>query len=194
MGSKVQMLGQRFGKLTVIAEGGKNKHGRYLWVCRCDCGMTTGPLNGNNLRRGDTTSCGCWRRETTGKTGKSAFKHGMSGKRIAHVWSSMKARCNNPKLRNYKNYGGRGIRVCQEWNDSFESFYAYVSQLSHFGKPGYSLDRINNDGNYEPGNVRWASAETQANNRRSNKNDHQRKASASGRHPQAERTAPEGVD
>lgn len=171
MPSKIQLIGKRFGKLTVIAEGGKDKHGRYLWVCRCDCGKTTRPINGNNLRQGETTSCGCWRREQTRKTGKAALKHGMSKTKIMHVWSSMKARCSNPNLRNYKNYGGRGIRVYRDWQDSFESFYAHVSQLPHYGEPGYSLDRINNDGNYEPGNVRWASAKVQANNRRQQKHE-----------------------
>lgn len=166
MGRKVQMIGRRFGKLTVITESGKDKHGRYLWVCRCDCGMTTQPINGNNLRHGDSTSCGCWRRETTRKTGRAAIKHGMSGTKIMHVWASMKARCSNPNLSNYDRYGGRGIQVFQEWRDSFEAFYAYVSNLPHYGEPGYSLDRINNDGNYEPGNVRWATAKAQAHNRR----------------------------
>lgn len=166
MPSKVELIGKRFGKLTVIAESEKNKHGQYMWVCRCDCGITTHPIPGIRLRQGDTTSCGCRRRETTRKTGKAALKHGMSGTKIMHVWASMKARCSNPNLPNYKRYGGRGIQVAAEWQDSFEAFYDHVSNIPHYGEPGYSLDRINNDGNYEPGNVRWASSKAQANNRR----------------------------
>ena len=87
------------------------------------------------------------------------------------IWQAMKQRCNNPKSKDYKNYGGRGITVCEEWSNSFESFYSYVSVLPHYGEEGFSLDRINNDGNYEPGNVRWATRKEQNCNRRSLKGE-----------------------
>jgi hypothetical protein len=90
----------------------------------------------------------------------------MAKTRIYHVWKQMRQRCLNPNHQRYRDWGGRGIKVHEEWKNSFEAFYAYVSQLPHFGEKGYSLDRINNDGNYEPGNVRWSTAKGQSNNRR----------------------------
>lgn len=81
----------------------------------------------------------------------------------------MRRRCLNPNYKDYKGYGGRGITVCEEWKNSFQAYYDYVSKLPHYGEKGYSLDRIDNDGNYEPGNVRWATAKEQANNRRKRK-------------------------
>ena len=90
----------------------------------------------------------------------------MGGSKINGVWKDMKKRCFNTNCKAFEDYGGRGITVCQEWQDSFETFYGYVSQLPHFGEPGYSLDRINNDGNYEPGNVKWSTCKEQNNNRR----------------------------
>ena len=91
--------------------------------------------------------------------------HGMSRSSIYRRWNGMKQRCNNPKATAYKNYGGRGITICDEWQNSFQAFYDYVSKLPHYGEPGYSLDRIDNDGNYEPGNVRWTTMLVQQNNK-----------------------------
>jgi len=90
----------------------------------------------------------------------------MTHTKIYHEWQAMRGRCNNPNNSRYEYYGARGIKVCEEWNKSFEAFYEYVSKLPDYGTPTYSIDRINNDGNYEPGNVRWASKRTQALNRR----------------------------
>ena len=90
----------------------------------------------------------------------------MTKSNIYYVWSQMKNRCNNPKYKKYCDYGGRGIKVCDEWENSFQAFYEYVSQLPHYGEEGYSIDRINNDGNYEPGNVRWATKLEQRHNQR----------------------------
>lgn len=99
-------------------------------------------------------------------TSKALKTHGMRHTKIYHVWQSMKDRCNNSKNKRYVDWGARGIRVCDEWQDSFQKFYDHVSQLPHFAEEGYSLDRINNDGNYEPGNVRWATAKEQNQNQR----------------------------
>lgn len=156
------LVGERFGRLVTVAYAGKGKDSRHQFLCRCDCGNETIVLE-KHLRNGNTKSCGClkkdvWREENV--------THGLSKTRIYRVWATMKDRCFRPNSQKFKDYGNRGITVCDEWKDSFEAFYGYVSKLPHYGEEGYSLDRINNDGNYEPGNVRWATAETQSNNRR----------------------------
>jgi hypothetical protein len=98
--------------------------------------------------------------------GKSRITHHKSSEKIYLAWQGMRSRCFKRYNKSYKYYGGRGITVCDEWNNSFQAFYDYVSQLPHFGEKGYSLDRIDNDGNYEPNNVRWATQKEQCNNRR----------------------------
>lgn len=96
------------------------------------------------------------------------YKYGVRQNKYYYAWSMMKQRCENPKNIGYKNYGGRGIKLCDEWRNSFQDYFDYVSALPHFGEPGRTLDRINNDGNYEPGNVRWATRTEQSRNQRSN--------------------------
>lgn len=162
---KKEMLGQRFGKLTVIGEDCSSKKGLAMWTCQCDCGNITKPVSGYNLRSGQTKSCGCLISESVSMAHK---KHGKCNTKLYYVWRSMKNRCYYEKHKNYKNYGGRGITVCEEWKNNFEAFHSYVSQLPHFGEEGRSLDRIDNDGNYEPGNVRWATMKEQLANRRIN--------------------------
>lgn len=157
--------GDRVGRLTVMhrqpAERGKRPH----WVCRCDCG-TVKTIKGADLSK--ISSCGCYLAELR----HQRATHGMTrtGEKKPSeyiIWASMKARCLNTKSPSYKDYGGRGIKVCQEWSDSFESFFSYVGRRPH----GMTLDRYpDNDGNYEPGNVRWATPTQQANNRRQRKN------------------------
>lgn len=93
-------------------------------------------------------------------------KHGYSKTAIYVTWKDVKKRCKNPKCPSYRNYGGRGIKICDEWENDFLAFYKYVSALPHYGEDGYSLDRINNDGNYEPNNLRWATKTEQSRNRR----------------------------
>ena len=95
--------------------------------------------------------------------------HGMSKTSLYNAWRGMRSRCSLQTCRSYKDYGNRGIQVCEEWKNDFQAFYDYVSQLPHFGEKGYSLDRINNEGNYEPGNVKWSTSKEQANNRRTSK-------------------------
>lgn len=166
----IDLSGQKFGRLTVIEKAGSTKHGAIKWLCKCDCGNESIVI-GDELRKGKTTSCGCYAKEIARETAKKHIAgknktHGKAGTLIYKEWSEMKRRCNSPKDDNFKNYGGRGIKVCDRWQNSFEAFYEDVSKLPHFGEKGYSLDRINNDGNYEPNNVRWATAKQQANNRR----------------------------
>lgn len=148
-----QMVGRRFGRLVVLSPG-MAKGRRLTWVCRCDCGATTGSILGKSLRNGDTRSCGCLHKEQN-------ITHGMSHTAIYKRWASMLQRCRDKNHVSYPNYGGRGIDVCRRW-EKFENFLADMGEPP----PGTSLDRVDNDGPYEPGNVRWATLSEQRNNRR----------------------------
>jgi hypothetical protein len=157
----IDLTGRRFGRWVVIKKHPERQ--RYpgcvfiLWLCRCDCG-TERPVIGNSLRQGTSTNCGCLKRENFIKR---VTMHGMSKTAIYAVWKAMRQRCSNPNHPEYVNYGARGVCVCQRW-ESFELFYSDV------GDPpaGLTLDRRNNDGNYEPGNWRWATRSEQNTNRR----------------------------
>ena len=155
------MTGQKINRLTILSREPNNKHGKAMWLCRCDCGKLFVAC-GCNIRNNHTQSCGCLQKE---RTAEASVVHGKIHTKLHNAWKAMRQRCMNPNQHSFKNYGGRGIKVCKEW-DNFEVFYDYVSQLPHFGEKGYSLDRINNDGNYEPGNVRWATASEQQRNKR----------------------------
>ena len=151
--------GNVYGRLTVLEFSHIEKNSKAYWRCKCECGNET-VICGYSLRRGYTKSCGC----------DSCIKkiHGMRHNKIYSIWCGIKKRCLNPKSNFYKDYGGRGISICEEWRDDFQAFYDYVSKLEHFGEEGYTLDRINNNGNYEPNNLRWADIKTQCRNRRNN--------------------------
>lgn len=159
----VVAAGDRFGRLEIVSEMAKVS-GRRVFECRCDCGGVT-TLSLDRLRTGNTKSCGCLRNELSGDRGRAFLrKHGeavaMTPEYVA--WSSMlrRVRPTSPKA---KHYHARGITVCARWVASYEDFLADVGRRP---APGFSIDRINNDGNYEPGNVRWADAATQNRNRR----------------------------
>lgn len=161
------ITGQRFGRLVALGPIGRTTGTRkyILWLCQCDCGNTH-KVTANNLRSGSTASCGCWLSDRVTAQNKT---HGMWNEPIYKIWTGIKDRCTNSAGSHYTRYGARGITICNEWQDSFESFYSHVSQLPHFGEKGYSIDRIDNDGDYEPGNVRWATGTTQSRNRRTNR-------------------------
>ena len=168
MASVRDLSGQKFGRLTVIKRHGINKQGHVQWLCQCDCGKTT-IVDGTKLTSNWTKSCGCLRNDLTReRIGRIAYKHGKSNTKVYKEWSNMKDRCNNPNSQWYHRYGGRGITVYEPWQNNFEAFYDDVSKLPYFDVPGYSLDRINNDGNYDPTNVRWTDEVTQKNNKSNN--------------------------
>lgn len=158
-------IGQRFGRWTILAMcAERNRHGKVCWLCRCSCpARTERAVPGNTLRSGLSRSCGCIARE---KTKKRLTTHGMTGTSIHNRWKAMKQRCYNPNARWYSNYGARGIGVCEDWLPDFQAYYADVGDVP---SDGLTLDRINNDGNYQPDNVRWADRFVQAANQRPRK-------------------------
>jgi hypothetical protein len=158
----LDLSGHRFGKLTVVGLGDATPSKHRRWVCACDCGGTSYPTTGS-LRSGKTKSCGCG----IGVSARSRFTtHGLTQTPEYGIWCNMLARTGEPSNKSYPDYGGRGISACPDWASSFQAFYDYMGPRP---SPRHTLDRINNDGNYEPGNCRWATYEVQASNRRSTK-------------------------
>ena len=153
--------GIKFGRWSVIRELHRCSSGSN-WLCVCDCGATR-EVAGKSLRNGSSRSCGCLQKELISSRN---MVHGHYHTKIYGVWSLAKDRCNNPKCKHFKDYGGRGIKMCNEWSDNFEKFYIW--SLGNGYSENLTIDRKDNNGNYEPGNCRWITMTDQQSNKRNN--------------------------
>lgn len=164
MGTRLNLVGQKFGRLLVTANVASNS-GRRKWACVCDCGKRV-VVSTDNLRRGNSRSCGCWKIE---RLSKMRTTHGESNNYLHHIWDGIKQRCLNPKSTFYSEYGGRGIRICDEWKCDYSEFSRYIREnLGERPSPEYTIDRVNNNAGYTPGNLRWATPGEQSRNKRNN--------------------------
>ena len=165
MGKLIDMSGKTFDRLTVI-QFDKISNYRGYWLCRCSCGKTVS-VSGKRLRDGNTKSCGCKNINNPGRPLKHGYRSSLSENcmrtKTYKCWVNMKNRCLNPNVKGYEYYGGRGITVCDRWKNSFENFLVDMGEPP---SPELSIDRIDNDGNYEPGNCKWSTKYEQVHNRR----------------------------
>ena len=146
----IDMTGKRFGRYTVLYRLKNDKHGNAMWMCRCDCGAEK-PVLGASLRKGIVVSCGCYHHD---ELIKRFTTHGQSKTRLFGIWQSMKRRCNNPHHKNFNYYGGKGIKLCAEWDSDFSKFaeWAYANGYAD----NLTIDRIDPSKGYEPSNCKWS--------------------------------------
>lgn len=161
MPRKLDLTNQRFGMLTCLESTDKRSPcGRIIWRCICDCGNICYKDSGN-IKNGNTTSCGCYGKE---QRRRANTVHGMKHTKVYNSWALLRDRCNNPNNHEYKNYGGRGIKVCDRWNE-FKNFYDDMGNVP----AGYSIERIDVNGDYESSNCVWASLDDQSKNKTNNR-------------------------